>query len=190
VPVKLFAGILSGRVELVDWARESLEQKLGLVDVESPMLRFDYTDYYRKEMGGGLVRKFFGFACLVDPLRLVEVKLESAVLEGELGRLCPELARPVNIDPGYVSASKVVLSTFKDYAHRIYLGQGVYAETTLHYYQGGFADWPWTYPDYRSDSYKTFFQRMREVYLLQLKDRSRASERRLEETGGEEERLR
>lgn len=171
MPVKFFVGILSGRVELFDQVKETWEEKLSPVDVESAILPFDYTDYYEQEMGPGLKRKFFGFAALIDPLKLVEFKLESAALEEHFRRLCPEPARPVNIDPGYVCPSKVVLSTFKDYAHRIYLGQGVYAETTLHYYKGAFSDWPWTYRDYRSLEYKAFFQRVRELYLRQLEAR-------------------
>ncbi len=168
-PVKLFVGMLSGKLQHFAQARGMLERSFSPVDVESAVLGFDFTDYYEKEMRPGLKRKFLGFAELIDPSQLLAVKRESATLEAHFRQLEADIPRPLNLDPGYVDLSKVVLSTFKDCAHRIYLGQGVYAEVTLHYHKGVFCDWPWTYADYRSRAYKRFFQEMRQRYLLQLK---------------------
>ena len=41
--------------------------------------------------------------------------------------------RPLNLDPGYLTLGKLVLASTKDFAHRIYLGRGIYAEMTLFY---------------------------------------------------------
>ncbi|MFN3467301.1 MAG: DUF4416 family protein, partial [Candidatus Brocadiales bacterium] len=46
--------------------------------------------------------------------------------------------RPVNIDPGYLTSSKLVLASTNDYSHRIYLKKGIYAEVTLRYVKGAF----------------------------------------------------
>lgn len=75
----------------------------------------------------------------------------------------------VNIDPGYVTKAKLVLATTKDYAHRIYLAQGIYAEVTLSYSRGEFQPLPWTYPDYQTKAYRDFFRRVRDVYREQVR---------------------
>ena len=77
--------------------------------------------------------------------------------------------RRVNIDPGYISQSKLVLATTKDHSHRIYLGQGIFAEVTLRYYKGTFRAWEWTYPDYASPPYIAIFNHIRKLYKEQLK---------------------
>ena len=79
--------------------------------------------------------------------------------------------RRVNLDPGYVSLSKMVLATTKDYSHRIYLGQGIYAEVTLHYRHGAFHPWEWTYPDYASQRYLDIFGHIRDIYVAQLRSK-------------------
>ena len=45
--------------------------------------------------------------------------------------------------------AKVVLASTKDYSHRLYIGDGIFAEVTLRYQQRTFQAWEWTYPDYR-----------------------------------------
>jgi hypothetical protein len=72
-------------------------------------------------------------------------------------------ARQVNIDPGYVSLAKVVLASTKDFSHRIYVGNGIYEEVTLHYQRASdrFEPWPWTYPDYCTAEANDFFMNVR-----------------------------
>ena len=72
-------------------------------------------------------------------------------------------SRPVNIDPGYVDLSKLVLATTKDAGHRIYLGHGMYAEVTLRHVHGGWETLPWTYPDYTKAEYHDFFTQVRRL---------------------------
>jgi hypothetical protein len=74
----------------------------------------------------------------------------------------------VNLDPGYVSLSKLVLATTKDYSHRIYVGSGMYAESALHFENGQWTAWPWTYPDYAGPRYHAFFGHVRELYKAKL----------------------
>ena len=76
----------------------------------------------------------------------------------------PEL-RPLNLDPGYITAAKLVLASTKDHAHRIYLQRGIYAELTLTYRHRQWRALDWTYPDYRRDDYQAFFSRCREWVL-------------------------
>jgi len=170
--VKLFTGVLTGSPETIFEVRNELESLFGRVDEASQLFPFEYTDYYDDGMGERLKKKFFAFQSLVSPEELVEIKLQTNELEKELaGKLETEVARPVNIDPGYVGLSKMVLATTKNYSHRIYLQRGIYAEVTLKYENGRYKPLPWTYPDYRSEEYLDFFHVIRERYSKQLKEK-------------------
>ncbi len=72
--------------------------------------------------------------------------------------------RLINIDPGYVDLAKLVLASTKDYAHRIYLRKGIFAEITLSYRGNSFSPNDWTYPDYRSAEYIGIFNQIRKLY--------------------------
>lgn len=171
-PVKLFVGVMTGYPETIFDIKNELESRFGRVDGDSQLFPFDYTDYYGDEMGDRLKKKFFAFQALVSPKELVEIKLQANELEKELaGKLETEVARPVNIDPGYVGLSKMVLATTKNYSHRLYLGKGIYAEVTLKYEDGRYKPLPWTYPDYRSEEYMEFFDSIREKYSRQLQQK-------------------
>jgi len=168
-PVKLFTGLLTGVPEILASVEDLLQQEFGPVDNESKIIPFDFTDYYREEMGEGIKRKFLSFDRLVDPGKLSEVKLITNEMEEEISAGTDfEPERPVNIDPGYVGLSKMVLATTKNYSHRLYLGDGIYAEVTLQYRDGCFQPQSWTYPDYRSEAYIDFFDRVRKRYRRQL----------------------
>ena len=166
LPVKLIASIFTVSGELLEEAKVRLSQEFGPIDYESELLPFDHTTYYAAEFGENLKRKFVSFAELVHPGKLAEIKLLTNALEMEWafgGK------RRINIDPGYVSHSKLVLATTKNHAHRIYLGQGIYAEVTLHFRDGTFRAWPWTYPDYASPPLIAIFNHIRGLYVKQLR---------------------
>ena len=169
VGVKLFMGMISGEEDLFDEAEKRLSRKFGLVDFKSPILSFQYTHYYELEMGSNLKRKFISFQGLIDPAEMGEIKLFTNQLEQDF--LHPDTHdRRINLDPGYLTLSKLVLASTKDYQHRICLGGGIYAEVTLRYKKGkGFEPWEWTYPDYRTRDYLEIFNRLREIYQGQLK---------------------
>ena len=72
-------------------------------------------------------------------------------------------ARPLNLDPGYLTEAKLVLASTKDHAHRIYLGEGIYAEVTLNYRKRAWQKCPWTYPDYQRQDFQAFFTQCRQA---------------------------
>ena len=164
-PVKAFVGILTSRPPALAELRGSLEGQLGPVDSQSQLLDFDYTSYYKAEMGPHLKRMFLSFHRLVSPDALVDLKLFTNGLEQALAK---DGRRTVNLDPGYLTAARVVLASTKDFAHRLYLGKGIYGEVTLTYQKNDFLPLPWTYPDYRSEAYRQFFRELRKVYMTQL----------------------
>ena len=165
-PVKLIVSVFTGDIDLLALARAALVEGFGEIDYESERLPFDHTDYYEAEFGPNLQRQIFSFAELLPPDRLALVKCRTNQLEQ---RWVVDGRRQVNLDPGYVSLGKLVLATTKDYTHRVYLGQGIYAEVTLHYRRGSFWSWEWTYPDYASERYLQIFDHIRDVYVAQLR---------------------
>jgi hypothetical protein len=164
-PVKLIAGLLAARAEWLDVAAVRLAELFGPIELASPDWAFDFTHYYDKQMGENLLRRFVAFAGTVDPETLGATKRRTNELEAELAEQFPDFPRPVNIDPGYVAPSKLVLASMKDFAHRVYLGGGVYAEVTLRYVGGQWQSMPFTFPDYASGRYDAFLSAARELLM-------------------------
>ncbi|MHB1355834.1 MAG: DUF4416 family protein [Anaerolineae bacterium] len=166
-PVKLVLPMLAREPALFLEACECLSSAYGRIDYSSVILPFDHTTYYEKEFGCGLQRQFVSFERLVDPGQLAEIKLQTNSLEQKLavaGR------RIINLDPGYLTLAKFVLATTKDQGHRIYIGQGIYAEITLIYQRGEWRVCPWTYPDYQSPAYLLVISELRDIYINQLRE--------------------
>ncbi|MBL7084784.1 MAG: DUF4416 family protein [Candidatus Omnitrophica bacterium] len=167
-PVKLIMGVIFSSEGILLKARIKLAKKFGPLDFESPIMPFDYTKYYEQEMGPRLLRCFFSFKRLINPGDLAAIKLYTNRLECSLSGGKKESPRKINLDPGYISAAKLVLATCKDYSHRIYLDKGVYAEVTLRFQDGDFRALDWAYPDYKSRGYLESFHAIRKLYLKQL----------------------
>ncbi len=169
---KLICGLISGDEDLMLRARQLLIRRFGDIDADSETWPFDATDYYEAEMGPDLKKRFVSFRELIDPGRIVHIKHETNDLEAAICRDAgaePEF-RLVNLDPGYVTMSKLVLATTKDYSHRVYLGQGIYAESTLQWQDQRWKPWPWTYPDYASGRYDAFLTQARNRLREQLSE--------------------
>jgi len=164
-PVKLFVGLLTSRPAVVPGVLKSLEERLGPVDYSSDFMEFKFTRYYETEMGPGLKRKFLSFGRLVLPGELAGIKLFTNGLEE---RWSEDGKRLVNLDPGYLNQARVVLASTKDFSHRIYIGEGIYAEVTLMFRRKRFDALPWTYPDFQSPAYQEVFLHIRERYSEQI----------------------
>ncbi|UCH12328.1 MAG: DUF4416 family protein [Candidatus Omnitrophota bacterium] len=165
LPVKLITGIITGNENNFDITANVLTKKFGAIDYKSPIYDFNLTNYYQKEMGPELKRQFLSFSKTIAPAKLAKIKLFTNKLEK---RYSKNDKRLINVDPGYVTASKLVLATTKDYSHRIYLDRGIFAEVTLYYKNGTFNPWGWTYPDYKTKGYIESFNHIREIYMLQM----------------------
>ena len=168
-PVKLFTGVLVSEPGLLPPVEQHLEEHFGPIDHRSNVIPFNFTGYYENEMGKSLDRVFFSFERLIDGGRLPEIKRKTNDLERELAGLRTEVARPVNLDPGYIENAKVILASTKNFYHRIYLGGGIFGEVTMHFRDNRYQFFPWTYPDYQSVDYLEFFLRVRRIYREQLK---------------------
>jgi len=150
----------------LDRAKEELSEESGSIDRESAIYPFTHSSYYEKEMGADLIKQFVSFHNLIQMDRLPSLKIATNEIEARLGRVEGGLLRRrVNVDPGYVAPSKLVLATTKNYDHRIYLGQGVFADLTLRCRHGRFQSLDWTYPDYRTELAMKFFAEVRSDLL-------------------------
>jgi len=159
--VKLIIGFIYKDEAIFIKAKDKLRIRFGRIDFQSDTLDFNYTNYYEKEMGVGLKRKFISFSKLIPIQDLYHIKFYTNRLEE---KFLNSGARQVNIDPGYMDLAKLVLASTKDYAHRIYLRKGIFAEITLNYRNNSFAPNDWTYPDYRSQEYIGIFNKIRKLY--------------------------
>jgi hypothetical protein len=168
-PVKLFVGILVSEAGRLAEVESRLSTEFGAIDLRSPVIPFTFTDYYRRETGDRILRTFFAFERLIEAGRLPEIKHWTNTLEAEFSGVHSEVPRPVNLDPGYIEHSKVILASTKNFYHRMYLGRGIFGEVTMHFRNNEWEFFPWTYPDYQSEEYRRFFLLLRQQYRAQLK---------------------
>jgi hypothetical protein len=165
-PAKLVISIFMHDKPLFLEAARSLSKSFGSVDVVSSWFPFDQTDYYAPEMGAPLFRRFIGFDALIQQDALADIKCLTNDLEGQFSKKGKRL---INIDPGYMVPERFVLATGKNYAHRIYLKAGIYADLTLIYRKGCFCPMDWTYPDYAGEPILSLLRSIRDKYMHQLR---------------------
>ena len=169
-PVKVIVGILAANEKCLQAAIEAITSEFGKVDLISDAWPFTATDYYKKETGENILRQFVSIEPLIDPGKLAKIKHKTNKLEQRLAKtLGLPLPRPVNLDPGVIEPSKLVLATTKNYSHRIYIGKKMFAEVTLVFDKGAWRPMKYTYPDYRQQCYFDFFETVRTRLMEQSK---------------------
>jgi hypothetical protein len=163
-PVVRLLAVISRYDEALDWSIERAAAAWGPVALQSESFAFAETDYYRATMGEGLHKTFLAFGPLADPAGVGAWKHETNRWEQDYASLARHNEpRPLNLDPGYITLAKLVLASTKDHAHRIYLGDGMFAEVTLYFKGGQWLPREWTFPDYRRPDYRQFFLRVRDL---------------------------
>jgi len=169
-PVKLIFGILACDEKALAVSVEMLKVKFGKCDFESPTWSFTHTKYYAEESGSTIVKKFITIEKLIMPDKLADIKLKTNKIEEKLAKILgSNLSRPVNLDPGYIEPSKLVLASTKNFSHRIYIGKKIWAEVTLIYSKGKWVSFEYTFPDHREPRYHSFFCQVRERLVEQLR---------------------
>ena len=157
--VLLFSGVLSS-IGFPEEVRASLEAEFGRLDYVSPSIPFTFTDYYNEEMGTPIERFFISFERLITPDMLSAAKVFTNNLEN---RMSCDGKRKINLDPGTMSIGNIVLATTKNRAHRIAIGNNLYAEVTLMYHHKGYESFSWTYADYKSRGVQDILLEMRRM---------------------------
>jgi hypothetical protein len=117
------------------------------------------TGYYDETMGTPIDRRFLSFSNLIEPSAISEIKRATNELGSTLASEWTSVRQPVNLDPGYIEQSKIVLASTKNFYHRILLSGGIYAEGTLHFEAGEWRTFPWTFPDFKTGRYNQFLHR-------------------------------
>lgn len=165
-PAKLVISILLKDKELITPLTEELSSNFGYIDISSDWIPFNYTSYYEPEMGTPLFRKMISFSGLVEQTDLAGIKLKTNTLEQSFSK---DNKRRINIDPGYLLLERFVLATGKNFTHRIYIGNNIYADLTLVYTKGNFQTLDWTYPDYADKPVISYLNKVRSQYINDLK---------------------
>jgi hypothetical protein len=150
---------------LFDPVLKRLAEMFGNIDLMSPWIPFDYTSYYEREMGPSLMRRMTAFKPLINQGSLSAIKLKTNAIERDLSE---GQHRNVNIDPGYMLRERFVLATGKNFAHRIYIGDNIYADLTLIFQKGVFQSLPWTYPDYKAKDVQSFLYQVRNKFIIDI----------------------
>lgn len=165
---KLIVGLLFHEPSSHRRALSALDERFGPFDLLTEPKPFTFTDYYEREMGPSLYRQTGSFERLVATEGLPDAKLFTNELEMQLAE---DGRRRVNIDPGLLSEERLVLATGKNYIHRIYLRNGIYADLTLIFQEGAYRALPWTYPDYREPDLLHFLGVLRKKLIYQRSGR-------------------
>lgn len=165
----LFAGFLFNDILIFEKSLELLTKLHGEILFKSQQINWNYSEYYKDELGGNILRQFVFFKNLIDPVNIVDIKIQTNKFE-EMFTI--NNRRRINIDPGYLTLFKIILATTKNYSHRIYLGKGIYAEATLIYKNNTYTPFFYTYKDYRGKEYIDIFIKARNELKTILKDQS------------------
>lgn len=162
-PAKLVVAVMWQESELKwEGVEPDLARVFGPISSKSDTFEFSkYTPYYEPEMGAGLLKCFVEFAGLHARDNLVRFKRQAFVLEEKFMR---SDARLLNLDPMIVTLENIVISTSKNFTHRIYLGDGVFGDLALLFRKGRFEKLAWTYPDYADRT--EFFAQVRAGLLV------------------------
>jgi len=165
-PGLLIISILSARWDEC-WPEmlHELEAKFGPADGVSEVFPFDQTGYYDAELGTPITRRLIEFETLCPLDELANIKLFTNSIEAKYGE---PGKRMFNLDPGFITTQRLVLATGKNFSHRIYLHDGIWADLTMIWQKKQWVEFPWTFPDYAGGDMKTRLTKLRQSYKNKL----------------------
>ena len=155
---KLIIGAIYSDPQWLMKAKSAMQKYSWEIEHQSQVFFFDQTDYYSTEMGEVLKRCFLSIKGLQSLEYSADWKLKTVEIEQQLSN---KEKRRINLDPGYLDLSRVVLLSGKEGSHKIYLRNGVWADLVLVKDKGGYRNLEWTFPDIRTGHYNDFFLQIR-----------------------------
>ncbi len=160
--VLLIVSILYCRDDMLEAAVSELGKEFGRGRILGYSGSFDKSDYYNEELGTPIMRRFWRAERLFPRDMLADIKTKTNGMESKFSE---NGKRRFNLDPGFLSAENFVLATTKNYTHRIYLKDGIYADLTLIYKGKEFRPLDWTYPDYAGKEIRELLRNERNEFI-------------------------
>ena len=150
-----FVAVMFNREDQLKNILGVLASRFGDLMSSGPIYRVtDFSNYYVKELGNQLRKQFFVFQSPTSLENFYKIKVWTNELEND--PVSDVTKRILNIDPGYLEPSKLVLYSSKNFSHRTYCGAGIFAELTMLFTHGDFVRLPWTYDDYYWEENRRF----------------------------------
>ncbi len=150
---KLFLALMYHGKGSLDNSLSLLQKHFGPIQSQSEPFDFNFTNYYEEEFGKDLKKVFLVFEKEISKGDLVNIRAQTAEIEEELSA---NGKRTVNLDPGYLSETELVLATKKYQSFKEDLGNGVYAHKVLEFKDDEVITFSHTFADYRKN--KEFFE--------------------------------
>ena len=126
-----------------------LKKQYGGLEFEDEEYDFDFTDYYLIEFGDDLKKRFVLFKDKIDTEEIAQIKLDTIEIEDGLRK---EGNRIINIDPGYITETEVIVPSTKLLPHRTPLKKGIVADKQLEFQDGKVITFRYTFADYRANT--------------------------------------
>ena len=154
-------------LEIYNLALKDAIENFNSIKIISEEYLFSHSAYYKEEMGENLKKRFLVFKDLIERDYISEVKKITDKIEKKY--LDEKGGRKINIDPAILTLENFILATNKNFTHRIYLKDGVFADLTLIYKKKkGYSELDWTYADYSSEETKSFLNNVRDLFYNRL----------------------
>lgn len=133
-----------------------LKKTFGEVDFETEDYDFGkFTNYYEREMGKNLRKKFVFFKELSD-INMADAKKLTIDIEKSFSA---DGKRKVNIDPGYLNEKEMGMPTTKYLKFKTLLKAGIYNQI-IYRFDDGIKEAEGAFPDFRSEEVKSIFAKV------------------------------
>ena len=163
----LIIACMYGDFEVYESVLKDIIENFNSVKIIGEEYLFSHSIYYKEEMGENLKKRFLVFENMIERDYLVEAKKITDKIEKKY--LDEKGGRKINIDPAILTLENFILATNKNFTHRIYLKDGVFADLTLIYKKKkGYSELDWTYADYSSEETKSFLNNVRDLFYNRL----------------------
>ena len=167
-PGKLIVSIIYSSVDALADSVSALEKKFGKVMYETLEVHCEQAPDYTEEMGEKLHRRFFSFEKEVPRDSLAVVKATCFKIEAQFADLIDGFHfRTVNLDPGILTPTTLVMASHREESHKVYIKDGVYAEIAMIHAHGGFCRLPWTQSDFCDEETIAFLERVKQTFELE-----------------------
>ncbi|MFH0876457.1 MAG: DUF4416 family protein [archaeon] len=163
----LICGIMYSDEKLREAAILDLKSEFGEIKSLSKEIEFNFTDYYKEEMGENIKKLFISFNENIDISCLPKIKLITNKIEKKLSA---QGKRQVNLDPGYITEHQLIVASTKSRPHRIYLGKGIYAHIMFFFKKKEVETFKWTFEDYKNKDLLDFFIGIRKELIKKEKE--------------------